>query len=107
MKKPDDRPASAGSARPTSDATFYNRCPQLHDYMTCCSWEDGSARVTSTVMFLLEDGTWKGCLNDRALERSLWRSGASLADVLDCLEAALVTQSNDWRKWQGGAKKKR
>lgn len=75
--------------------------PRLTEFLTATRWEDGSERQTSTLMVLWEDGRWKGCLHDRAEERSGWISSRTWGDLLAALETALVEEDLDWRRRKG------
>lgn len=72
--------------------------PTLVDYLTQEAWEDGSVRQTSTLLLFREEGCWKACLNDRAMERTAWCSGRSPEGLLQGLEDSLLTGSAEWRK---------
>jgi len=76
---------------------FAERLPALGEYLTSDKWENGDARVTSTLLVFQEDGVWKCCLNDRDQLRTLWVSGASMLDVLDALESLLASGEGEWR----------
>lgn len=84
--------------------------PAIAEYMSSVAWPDGSEREVSTLTFLLEDGKLKGCINDRANQRGLWRSGDTFAEVLACLECAVSDDRSTWRSWsknfKGGAARK-
>lgn len=77
-------------------ATF----PGLFEYLTSTRWPDGSPRQTATLMITMDDGTFKGCLNDRANSRSAWVSSRSPTGVLHVLEERLQEDSLEWRKNQ-------
>lgn len=69
----------------------------LTEYLTAATWEDGTARMPSTLLIFAEDGYYKGCLNDRDASRSLWVAGASIPDVLEALEGHLRAGTGEWR----------
>lgn len=102
MKRPEAQAAPTGPDSVFSDSLFRQEYPMLSDYLTEDKWEDGQPRQTSTLMFCIEEGSWRGCLNDRACERSLWRSGACMEDCLAGLENALMGGTSDWRSWRKG-----
>lgn len=107
MKRPDPSSEPTGFSKPMADSAFRARCPMLYEYLSSATWEDASPRELSTLLFQLEDGLWKACLNDRACERSLWRTGQSMGDAIDALESALVAQTADWRRWRAGSTKRK
>lgn len=73
-------------------------CVLLREYMSDGKWEDGSERLTSTLLLLWEDGVYKGCLHDRAMERSLWAAGPSMTHVMEALESMLAEGTGQWRR---------
>ncbi len=77
--------------------------PALLEYLQSVSYPDGSPRLRSSLLVLVEDGSVKTCLSDRDQEQSLWRSGSSLEDALLALEATLTGEHQDWRRSGGGA----
>lgn len=91
---------------PENDA-FPGVYPLLHEHLTLVRWDDGKPRQVSTLMVTQEDGVWRGCLNDRANQRSVWVSAATFYAVLDRLEDGLQRDSLEWRRnsWQGGRRK--
>lgn len=102
--------AGAGDdARIPTTSEMERQYPALAEYMSLLAWPDGEARETSTLTFVLEDGKLKGCVNDRAAKRSLWRAGDTFVEVLESLEAALKAPQAVWRRWttqaKGGPKK--
>jgi len=92
----DDEKAIAGAVG--TDPAFERDYPAIWEYLTLTRWDDGRARETSTILFLVEEGTWKACLNDRAGERSLWTSGTSPEGCLRALNDHLVEGDGEWRK---------
>lgn len=81
--------------------------PGLWEYLTLTKFPDGAPRQTATLMVTMDDGTFKGCLNDRANGRSAWVSSRSPTGLLHVLEARLQEDSLEWRKnqsWQGRRK---
>lgn len=98
-----------GDARLSAPDIWEEKYPAICEYMTAVVFGDGSPREPSTLTFCVEDGKLKGCVNDRAGKASLWRSGDSMEEVLEALEAALRSPQAVWRRWRGepkgGAKK--
>lgn len=71
--------------------------PTLCGYLADQSWDDGSERVTSTLLFFVEEARVKVCLNDRHNARSLWSSGKQVDTALESLECMLNTEEPDWK----------
>lgn len=106
MKKPDVRAELTAGAREAIASDLSKRWPTLWEYLSSAKWDDGSVRETSTLMLLVDEGRLKGCLNDRALERSCWVAADSLMGLLESLEAALESGGTDWRARKEYRKKK-
>jgi hypothetical protein len=88
-----------GDARLSVPDELDSNYPAISEYMSSLCWPDGSEREVSTLTFVVEDGKLKGCVNDRACKRSLWRSGDTLTEVMDALEEALRSPQAVWRRW--------
>jgi len=88
-------------------AGIVEQLPGVLEFLTADTYPDGQIRKRSTLMVFVEDGTLKACLNDRDAERTLWRSGQSLEDVLLAIEVALVEPGTDWRRSSSGNQKPR
>lgn len=71
--------------------------PNILEFLSRVRWEDGATRVSGTLMFLVDDGTLKMCLNDRDTVASVFLSGNSLTDLLKKAEAGLGDGSLDFR----------
>lgn len=89
------------------DKHFPAKFPAIWEFLTEVKLEDGTTRVPSTLMLIIEDGSWKACLNDRENERSCWMAGLTLDTVLARLEATLCDGEAEWRKWRGAGRKKK
>lgn len=89
------------------DPGFAKDYPTLYEHLTSVTWEDGSARITSSMILFAEEGMLKGCLSERNDHLSLWASGSSLKGLLKALEAALNTPMPQWRKQKGQMAKKK
>lgn len=96
---------AARASNPAAD--MVKRWPLLWEYLSSDRWEDGTSRETSTLLLLVDDGTLKACLNDRAVDVSCWQAGDSLLSLLDGLEASLASDTVQWRvRQQKGGRKK-
>jgi hypothetical protein len=78
--------------------TVSSLCPTVLEYLSSTRWDDGSERQTSTVLVFCEEGRWKACLNDRAMDRTAFVSGNTPEGLLTNLEAALADGTVDWRR---------
>ena len=81
--------------------------PLLWAMLTDDLWDDGSARLRGTLLVLVDGGTVKLWLNDRACERAAWVSGESLDDALDALEGGLYANALAWRSQAASKHKKK
>lgn len=79
---------------PTLEALF----PNLFAYMGQTAWEDGTPRLTTTVLFFIERGELKLCISDRDLQRSAFITGSDFQSLLESVETALEDDSVDWRQ---------
>lgn len=95
--------AEDGIAAMTSDVV--SLWPNLAEFLTRLSWEDGAKRKTGTVMVLAEQGVWKCWIHDRDGLRSGWVSAGSLYDLVNVLETALGEDSVTWRDDKPGGRK--
>lgn len=98
-KKPDVGAARAVVAVLPSEGVLA-RLPGVWEYLTQDKWEGGGKRQPSTLSVFVDDGSVKASLNDRALSRSCFATGASLEACLLALEAMLQDESADWRGWK-------
>jgi hypothetical protein len=106
------RPSTAGKPgrdRPLLDDAWSAPLPAIWEYLTTFSWDDGSERAASTLLIFGEPGVIKVCLNDRAVEMSLWAAGSSLGEALLALEQALASGTGEWRvkSQAGGSSRKK
>jgi len=107
LQKPTSPLAGSSNAQEgTSD--WPTLWPTLVEYLSQTTWDDGSPRETSTMLLFREDGSWKACLNDRAMGRTGWASSSSPEGTLQALEDALRDDRMEWRRKQsqGGGKRK-
>lgn len=80
-------------------------CPLLHEQMTATEFEDGEARQVSTLNVFVDGGVLKAFLNEKNDDLSFCRSGATIADLMANLEAALASETPPWQS-KGGTNKK-
>lgn len=98
VKREPQRSENPADEGPMEDMAFSEAYPALYEYLTLDVWDDGSARQTATLLTFCEGSVWKGCLNDRAQERSLWASAVTYDGLLSELDTRLVNGSAEWRK---------
>lgn len=106
MKRPDGSKTSGNPVPGLLDQAATKMLPLLVEHMTCDAYDDGTKRQRSTVTLFVEDGNVKACLNDREMERSLFRSAGEFLEALEALEKALTQgDESEWRPWNKKRKK--
>lgn len=90
--------AAADGPPPLKDVGFAKTYPVTWDYLTQTRWEDGSARLTATLLLFASEGILKGMLNDRDAQQTLWVASGTVMGVFAALEAALGDERADWRQ---------
>ena len=101
MKKPSDAAKPSAPVSVWQDADFEKQWPCLASWLGETSWDDNTSRETGTMLFFIQDGVLKVCLNDRALNRSVFLSAPSLMCLIDACEAGLECDNLEWRKKKG------
>lgn len=89
------------------DQQFAKGYPAVWEYLVVSTWPDGKPRERASLLVVVEDGVWKGCINDREHGRSLWRSGETLPKLLEALDEGLRRGAADWRRAKPGQQRKR
>lgn len=102
--------ASGNVSGPPGEDEFSAKYPAIWEYLTLEQFDDKTARETSTLLVLTEDGCVKLCLNDRAANATCWVSGATMTAAMTKLEASLASGEAEFRsrpKSAPGVKKPR
>jgi len=71
--------------------------PNLMAFLFDETYEDGTRRTTGTLLFFVQDGVFKACLNDRDCNRSAFLACSGPHEGCDAIEEGLVNDSLDWR----------
>lgn len=105
MKRPETN--GAGKAIPAVfvDHSFKSEYPNIHEYISCDKWDDGKFRKTSTLLFFVDEGCMKLCLNDRALEKQAFISARTFTEALTLLDEGLEQDNIVWRANRPNGKK--
>jgi hypothetical protein len=98
LRKADLSTRGQDRAKVLTDPGFSNRFPVLWSFLTQKTWEDGSARLTSTLLIFEQDGILKAMLKDKDAGLCLWVAGATFEGLYDALEGALSDPRADWRQ---------
>lgn len=85
---------------------FYERYPNLHEFLSEDHYEDGSSRVTGTVLLFADGSVAKCLLSDRDNSTQCWLTAKSFGDALELAEEALYTGNAEWRQAKPPARKK-
>lgn len=98
MKKPAGDKPPEGPVSKWVDGDFEKEWPFLSAFLAQTQWDDGTIRETGTLLLFVQEGYLKCCLNDRAMDRSAFVTGASINCLFDLCEAGLEKGDLDWRK---------
>jgi len=98
LERPKAVPDAIPVARPPLDGVFSTDHPFLFAHLTDLTYGDGTPRQSSTMLFFVEEGQWKACLNDRAEGLYCFFAGPSMVALIDTMEAKLATGKVEWRK---------
>lgn len=101
-------PKAKGDASASPVEGLLAQLPGVREYLASDRWPDGTARDQSSLIVLIDRAGVRCCLSDKANERTLWRTGPSLEEVLLALELAVTEGPADWRSSQprpGGKKR--
>ena len=100
MKQPVDVGGKEGGKDPIPCEALSKLYPCLLEQLTVTQWESGKKRERSSITLVVTDGVLHGSVNEKSCNRSFWRSGKSVHDVLAALEKALADGSAEWRSWK-------
>lgn len=103
IKKPTPGEKAGPVEEAFSDADFKKCYPYLHAHLTDMRYEDGTSRVTSTVLIFCESGVLRLCVNDRDNNRSVFFTASTVEEALMKAEDALATHTANWKARQGYA----
>ena len=106
VKRPTDSQSGASLRATLAEDKVLSKYPALLSYLADTTYDDGAARETSAFSLFLDDGVWKGALNDKDLRRSLYVTGLTFTEVLIALDKQCQAPNADWRAWNKSTKKK-
>ena len=87
-----------GPAPAVADLDLFDGYPVLRAFLLDRTYEDGSARATSTLtLFLGDQGLLGGTLKDRDCDRAIFGVGLSIDDLAASLERQLASENTPWR----------
>lgn len=97
LRKSDRTSLRVAGSSSMSDAVAAESWPLLWSHLTQTAWEDGSPRVTSSLLLFAGDGSLKIMLRDRSQGLCLWIASPSLSDAFTAIELALGDPNTEWR----------
>lgn len=87
-----------GSTSSLIDGEWLSRdWPTVWEFLSASSFEDGSSRVTGTILLFCQGSVMTACLNDRDGGVSAFVSAQSPTLLLNVCEAGLASGALDWR----------
>lgn len=98
IRKPSAQLPEATDLANYSYSEFERTHPCLYSYLFDETYEDGARRTTATLLFFVERGILKVCLNDRDTGRCVFHAATSVMGALDGLEVGLSEETLDWRQ---------
>lgn len=105
LRRKDQAEAKRAMVNAALAGEWAKKHPALWEFLTCEEYPDGSPRERSMLCLFVENGVFKGALQDRDQQQSLWASGDALESVLEALEAKVASGDDcEWRA-MGGVKK--
>lgn len=97
---------SGSTSDPTlPDKGFWASFPDLLSFTSQSKWEDGSSRLTGTMMVFTEGGQWKCWLHDRDACQGCFVTGTTIEGLLKAANAAVGASGGDWRPDRKGGKR--
>jgi len=108
LKKVTTGPGAAPGGGPgaTDKAMF----PNLWAHLTETAYPEGGPRETSSIIIVADSTGWRGCLSDKDNGRTMWKTSASVEELLLQLEEGAGSEDpSQWRqsaagKWRGKKK---
>lgn len=81
--------------------------PELTAFLTCGTFEDGTAREPGTMLVVWQDGRWRAWLNDRQVGDSAWLSCVTWTGLMAAVERGLAQGTMEWRRPRPGQGQRR
>lgn len=106
LKKPVDREAQDGRSVGLIPGDWEKVHPTLWEYLTADTYDDGSKRLTGSLVIFPQDGLLKGLLKDADTELVLWLSARNMEELFVAFEASLTSGRAEWRKDRNAGKKR-
>lgn len=107
MREPDTAPATPESPGTCPDAKFTSRFPSIAEHLSATFYDNGKARLPSTLSIRVEEGEVRLALNDVDKSRSMFTAASTLDKGLEAMEKHLAATGGTWRPWKAKAGGKR
>lgn len=98
MRKPPSKPEKPVPKGIPVYPDMEAKWPNLTSFLFDTKYDDGSTRITGTLLLFVQDHTLKVCLNDRDAHRSTFLAVDGPLEALDALELGLLEDTLDWRQ---------
>lgn len=101
--------SSIGQSEKVGPGKVLTGWPNVLDFLSMSTWDDGSSRTLGTIRIFVEEGRWKLALNDPGNGRYAFLSGETPEDVLSAADDGLGDDTLDWRAskpWPGKGQKR-
>lgn len=96
MKRKDRKKVSGGSQH--ADGAFIGRhYPQLAEFLTTASFDDGGKREAPTLTIWCGGGLWRATLKDRTEGLVMWLSAEQPLELLSLIEQYCLEEDGPWR----------
>lgn len=90
--------AAESPAMMWTDEEFGTEHPALYEFLRETSWEDGKPRKCGTLLVTVDVGVLKCSVHDRDGRRTAWVSSDTFKELMRRVDAALASDSLEWRK---------
>ena len=79
------------------DEKLYGLYPELHEFLTETSWDDGKPRKTGTLLIMADNGWWKAFVHDRDGRCGAFVTAGTVDLLMSAVEAGLAAGDLDMR----------
>lgn len=97
LQRPKPGEKSGPVEKAFADAHFSKQYPYLHAMLTSQKYEDGTPRITSTLLIFSDNGVLRFCLNDRDNNRSAFFTDSTFEWILEKVEQSVAMGTVEWK----------
>lgn len=69
----------------------------IHQFLCCDKWDDGSPRVTGAISFFTQLGVLKAVVNDKHFNRRVFVEATTWDELIQLIDMAICSDSTDWK----------